>query len=534
MRFVIGLTRGYRIRIALLAMLGLAGVAAALAFVWLTKLMVDIAIGDSPASLSASTAALVGVLLVQILLSGVSRRLDTGTFINFSNSLRSRLFSHVMRSEWSGKELYHSADVVSRLEGDVATVSSFLCSALPSVVTTLARLAGAFIFLVVLSWKLAIAVVMIMPLAILVSKVYMGKSRKLTREIRDTDSRLQSTIQENVRHRLLVATMLASSKAADNLGSLQGKLLSLQLRRTRINIFSRSMITAGFMAGYCVTFLWCVGGLQNGTVTFGMMTAFLQLVSMVQRPVVELSQKVPAFMEMTVATDRLRELLDLPTETSGKPELTGESTGLRLENVTFRYPDGDGNVIDGLSYDFRPGSVTVIKGETGAGKTTFLRLLLGLLRPVSGRITIYGDRGEYVVSPLTRGNFSYIPQGNSLMTGTIRDNLRQADSDASEEKMMEALHTAAADFVAELPEGLDTLCGEGGAGLSEGQAQRIAIARGLLQKGNVMLLDEPTAALDPETASLLMRRLDGCVSGKTMIVVTHRPVELHGASTIIM
>ena len=204
------------------------------------------------------------------------------------------------------------------------------------------------------------------------------------------------------------------------------------------------------------------------------------------------------------------------------PVNLGNGVGVRFDGVSFAYPDSSSALFEGFSHDFRPGSVTAMMGETGAGKSTLMRLMLGLLRPDEGHVLLYNEEQTLDAGPESRCNLIYVPQGNTLMSGTIRDNLLLGNPDAQDDELIESLHVAAADFVMELPDGLDTVCGERGAGLSEGQAQRIAIARALLRSGGVILLDEPTASLDLETERILLQRLSSSRNGRTLIIITHR------------
>ena len=253
------------------------------------------------------------------------------------------------------------------------------------------------------------------------------------------------------------------------------------------------------------------------------MTAFLQLVGQIQRPLLEMSEQLPSLFHCSASIDRLMEIEAMPGEEEGEALMMDGIAGVRLENLSFHYPDGEEMIFDNFSHDFKPGSRTAVIGETGIGKSTLIKLLMSLLQADSGKITLYDLKGNCAeASSRTRCNMVYVPQGNTLFSGSIRENLLMGKPDADESQMREALHRAAADFVDRMPEGLDSQCFEAGGGLSEGQAQRIAIARALLRPGSILLLDEFSSALDPETEELLLERLNDGSSDKTMIFITHR------------
>ena len=438
-----------------------------------------------------------------------------------------------MESRWSGREALHTGDLLNRLEEDVATVTDALSRTVPAVFITVFQLGGALFFLARLDVRLAGILVFIMPVALLFSKSYMRRMRRMSHEIRDTDSAIQSHMQEHLQHRILIRTLEYTEQAIARLTELQSNLQERVMRRTDFSIFSRAMVQAGFMAGYAAALLWGVFGLRDGSVTFGMMAAFLQLVAQIQRPMVDLSRHIPAFVRVFTAAERLAELTFLQLEEHGTRQRLSHTPGIRIEHLSYTYPGSSRIVLDDFSHDFPPGSMTAVIGETGAGKSTLIRLILALLQPDKGSIRFYDATREAGASPLTRCNLSYVPQGNTLMSGTIRDNLRMGNPQATEEQMETALHSAAADFVLSLPDGLNTRCGEQGAGLSEGQAQRIAIARGLLRPGGILLLDEPTSALDEPTEQMLLQRLALRLHGKTLILVTHRDTVARFCNSVI-
>ena len=521
-RWLWNASQGYRVPILASILAGTTRIGISLTFVWQCKHLIDITTHQADGNIAIGLASMTGCIVLQLLLSSLVNRLYAHTEISLRNRLRQNLFEHILKSHWSGRETFHSGDMLNRMEEDVRTVTDLLAGSIPSAGITLFQLAGAALFLFCLDHRMAVVILLIMPLALLFSKLYMKRMRHLTREIRATDSRLQSHLQENLQHRTLISTLEYTSMAADMISTLQSGLKRLVMRRNSFSIFSGLMVQAGFALGYLTAFAWGIYGLDTGTVTFGTLTAFLQLVAQVQRPVVELARQIPAFISALTSVERIDELTSLPLEEQGEPLILKGKVGIRLENVTFAYPDGKRKVIEHFTHDFEPGSLTAVLGETGSGKSTMVRLMLALLRPDGGNITLYDERQSLPASPLTRRNFVYVPQGNTLVSGTLRDNLLLGNPEATDAQMWKALHMAAADFVHELPQGLGTPCGEMGTGLSEGQAQRIAIARGLLRPGNIVLLDEPTSSLDSDTEQTLLERLSHTIQGKTLIIITHQ------------
>ncbi len=514
--------QGIRFRIVLSSLIGILNVGAGLFFVWISKQLIDIATRSAEGDITHYTLLLVAIMASQIILSAWRNRIESEADIYFKNKWRHSLFSRLMASTWNGKDTFHSGDAVNRIEEDVRVVAEGTCKSLPAVIVTTVQFLAAFLFLAKLNMQLAWTVIFIMPVFLLLSKVYIKRMRRFTEEIRALDSDVQSQIQEKLQNKVLIQTLDQVIPVTRKLDSIQSFLYGRVMKRTNFTVFSRALIMAGFATGYLIAFLWGIKGIHEGIITFGMMTAFLQLVGQIQRPLVELSQYIPSMVHTITSAERLNELDGLTVEAQGEQKMLRGPVGIRLENVSFTYPDGNRHIIDHLSHDFTPGSRTAIVGETGVGKSTLIRLMLALLYPQKGKVYLYNSTEELEASALTRCNLIYVPQGNTLLSGTIRENLLLGNPHATDEELRKVLTTAVAEFVFDLPDGINTLCGERGAGLSEGQAQRICIARGLLRPGNILLLDEFSSSLDIETERLLMERLVSQAEDKTLLFITHR------------
>ena len=514
--------RGNQLQAVLNATIGLAQVGVSLAQVWAVKRAIDMASGSAPGNLYWAVGVMALLILADFALNISSIWVRNILGIKAQNRMQQRMLDRLLRSEWNGQERRHSGDVLNRLETDVNTVVNFLTETLPSTLSVLALFTGAFLYLFSMDHVLAFIIVGIIPVFVAFSKIYVGQMRRLTRSVRDADSRVQSMLQETIQHRMLIKTLESDAEMVGRLEATQGQLRHKVVRRTWFSVLSNLALNFGFALGYIVAFLWAAVRMQGGTLSFGGMTAFLQLVNKIQSPARNLTRLAPAFVAVFTAAERLMELEEDPLEQQGAPLYMEGPCGIRLDDVTYAYTDDGRQVVNHLSYHFPPGTCTAILGETGAGKTTLIRLLLALLRPQQGRATIYDAHAEHTLSPLTRCNFVYVPQGNTLMSGTIRDNLRLGRLDATDDEMYAALDKSCAQFVRQLPQGLDTLCTEQGGGLSEGQAQRIAIARALLRDRQVMLFDEATSALDPDTERQLLHNLLAS-HHKTILFITHRP-----------
>lgn len=527
LRWFVRTSRGIRLRSIANTLTGVIGVGLDFAFIWATKRCIDTATHQTEGSLTES-ALLLGAVMASIIALGFARNwLAAILGVQSTNKIQRRMFETVLGSVWLGRDRQHTGDTMNRLDRDVRDVTSVISNTLPQALIVTCRLIGAFVFLCVYDARLACALMVITPLFITLSKFYVRRMRALTRDIRKTDSEIQSIMQESLQHRIMLKTMEQEEGVVERLGLTQ-QSLSDQIRyRTRFSSVSNALINIGFAGGYLVAFLWGAWRLEQGLITYGMMLAFIQLVGQIQGPFRDMTRFIPTLVSSLTAGERLMELEQLPQEETCEAIRFKGGCGIRLKDLSYAYDEDYRLIIDRLSYDFPPGSITAVLGETGSGKTTLIRLILALLPPLKGRVEFYDGDVSAKASPGTRCNLVYVPQGNSLLSGTVRSNLLLGRPDATEREMWDALELAEAGFVKESDEGLDMPVGESGLGLSEGQAQRIAIARALLRPGRVLLLDEATSALDEETETRVLDNLMGRNADSptpyTVICVTHRP-----------
>ena len=517
-------TRGIRWNMLVRIVAGIGRVAFGLLMVWLCKQFIDVTIRTgSSDDILLMIAALVATISGGIICRQVYYYFGVKASAFQSTSIRLRIFSHLFRRQMFEQKELHSGDVTSRLEKDIDVVSDATTSLVPDITVTLVQLLGAFLFMNMMDARLAWALLLLTPIFLVVGKLFARQMRKMTLDIRRQESIIQMLVQETMEHNAVLRSLESGDWVTGRLDDMQQDLKGKINRRARFTVVSRLLIASSFSFGYIIAFIWGAMQLRTGAITFGVMTSFLQLVSQIQHPILQMLNMLPQAIHASASIDRLEELEQMEAEEEqSSGQLISGPLGVSVQDVSFQYADGDREVLSHFSYNFHPGSKTALMGITGAGKTTLFRLLLALIKPNEGTLTIYGRRGKEYISEKTRSNFVFVPQGNTLMSGTIRYNLQLAKPDATDQELHQVLHTAMADFVFQLPEGIDTECGERGAGLSEGQAQRIAIARGLLRPGNIMLLDEISASLDEQTEHELYRRLFEAYPQKTMIFITHR------------
>lgn len=510
-------TAGARTNMVLRVLVGIAQVVLGLSVVWLSKNFIDVTIRTgSNDDVAKNVIMLLCAVIGGVVLRQIGFYLTVSASARKTNELRLDFYGALFKTNLYGDDRFHSGDVTSRLMKDVETVCNVSVERIPQVIVTTIQLVGAFLMMRWFDPRLAWVLLLLSPAMMVLGKLIAHKLKNMTLQIRKDESRVQMHVQESVEHNEVLRSLGSEGWMSKSLDDLQQGLLGNVLRRTRFTTLTRFLLGSAFGLGYILAFIWGGLGLRSGAITFGVMTSFLQLVGQIQQPIFNLLNMAPDFIHATASVDRLDEIRENSQKLQAcaleRTQSDCVPAGILFKDVSFKYDGSESYVVKNFSHEFTPGSKTAIMGATGIGKTTLFRLILGFVEPSSG--TVVSNKSDLVL----------VPQGNSLMSGSIRFNLGVARPDASDDELWHALHIACADFVKDLPLGLDTELGERGVGLSEGQAQRIAIARGLLRQGSVMLLDEISSALDESTEAELYRRLFDAFPQKTFVLITHRSV----------
>ncbi len=520
-RWIFGRAKGYYTVLLLYILLGAAASILGILYVWFFKEMVDIATGAVAGTIYTAIFQIAAVLAGQAILQAVSSMMIVRVVGSMTNRAKQQAFDALLHSKWIQLCGYHSGDLLTRISSDTGTVVNLLTSVVPGILTTVVRLAAAFGTMLVLDPLVALVSLSASPIILVIGRLYVKKMKGYNREYQQASAANNSFVQESLQNAFVIKAFGVAGSLSEKLAALQERQLGIAVKRGKVGVASSITMSLGFSAGYLLAFLLGAWRLSAGMITFGTMTAFLQLISQVQAPVLSLSSMLPSFVTAYVSAERLIEITSLDKEEAGSPQRLAEPVGISLEEVDCGYTP-ENPVLQNATVRIPPGETTAVVGETGAGKTTFVRLLLAFLSPEKGAVYLENGESRVAGGVDTRCNFAFVPQGNTVFSGTVRENLLLANPESSPEQLRTALRCACAEFVYGLPDGLDTYIQEKGAGLSEGQAQRIAIARALLRDAPVMLFDEATSALDEETQAQVFANIRACYQSKTLIFITHK------------
>nr|WP_297705717.1 ABC transporter ATP-binding protein [uncultured Butyrivibrio sp.] len=440
----------------------------------------------------------------------------------FSFGIRKQVYEQIIHSYWMDVKRYHSGDLMTRLTSDAGNISDGIIYTIPTIIKLGFQFVVAFATMFYYSPILALVALLMGPFAALISIVLGRKLRYLTQKVQESESMYRSFMQESIANLLVVKSFMNEEYATNRLVELRDNRFYWVYKKSRMGIFSSMFMALTFQAAYIIAFTVGALALSGGTITYGTMSLFLVLINRIQAPIVGLAQQIPRIVQIFTSAERVIELENIPIEEPVKiPEPKG-AVGVDVKGLTFGYDEE--NVLENLDLDIKPGEFVAIIGESGIGKTTLIRLMMSFMSHYEGSITFNSEGGDSVSATAgMRQWMSYVPQGNTLFSGTIRENIRMGKLDATDEEMEEALKMAAAyDFVKELPNGIDTVIGERGHGISEGQAQRIAIARCLVRKSPFVILDEATSSLDPETELAVLKGMQNITPRPTCVIITHR------------
>ena len=523
----------YKPAIVFYVLLGVFGTTFGLAASIASKYLIDIITGYRLEKLPLLIVIMVGSEVFSLLFESIVNRISAKLSININNDIQADIFDKIVDADWLSINKYSNGDILNRFNQDISTVSSNAINWLPTITIALYKFIATFLVILHYNAVMALIALASAPILLLSSSFLIKKQRNYGKKVREMSSRLMTFEAETFYNFDTIKSFGISSLYSRKMREWQKKYKDISLDynmfsiKTNVFLSVISMLVGFGMFGYCLFLLW------GGSITFGTMTLFLQQGSGLSASFNNLMSIVPNFLSSSVSAHRIRELVELPKEkhiegSSALDELAADGFKVSMRNVDFAYVEGE-TVLHSSDFDAAPGEIVALIGASGEGKTTMIRLILGLVHPVDGSVTVTSSDGrEVMMNADTRHLFAYVPQGNTILAGTIEENLRMAKEDASEAELIEALKLACAwEFVEKLPNGIRSIIGERGKGLSEGQAQRIAIARAILRDAPVLLLDEATSALDVATERRVLRNIITSKPNKTCIVTTHRPSVLN-------
>lgn len=523
-KWMIAQTKPYIRSIILILTLNLIITISGIGSTVVTKYIIDGATGSGPAFTIQGVALLILLTVVGIGISAAISILSSYISERYAFGIRTKVYDNILRGVWQKIVSYHSGDILTRLTSDIERVANGIATIIPNIFLLLFQLVIAFSVLFHYDHFLALAALLIGPVGVLFSLAFGGRLKKYQVELNKIESEYRSFIQETVENIAVTKTFEMEPLYNKKLISFRDRRLGIIMKRNKLNAAMSLCIRSVFGAGYLIAFCWGIYKLSTGGITYGTMTIFLSLVAQVQGPIINLGGIIPQFITVLASTGRVMEIDAIESEKRVEPKIRGEmqKIGFKIEDADLGY--GRDSVLKEVNLDIRPGDVVGVVGVSGSGKTTLVRLILSLVQTQKGRLLFANGSGTGEEgSAAARRFISYVPQGNTLISGTVAENLKAGKDDATEEEIWQALRIADCDsFVCGLENGLYTGIGENALGLSEGQAQRIAIARAILKAAPILILDEATSALDAGTEERVIRRMCKSQLLHTCFIITHR------------
>ena len=532
-KWIFSYSARYKGAIAFYVILGIFSTSMGLVSSIASKYMIDIITGYETSKLWVMILIMVGSTVFSLAFSSIISRISTKLSIDINNDIQADIFDKIVDADWLSLNKYSNGDILNRFNGDIGTVSSNAISWLPTIIIAVYNFVATFFVIMHYDWIMAVIALGSAPVMLLMSRFMIKKQRDYSKKVREMSSQLMTFEVEAFYNFDTIKSFGVAPHYSKKMRWWQGKFRDISLKYNlfsiKTNIFMSILGTVVQFAafGYCLFRLW------TNDITYGTMTLFLQQRSNLSSAFNSVVSIIPAFLNSSVSAHRIRELVELPKEVhipeSGEMDkYIDKGFEVRMDDVNFSYVEGT-RVITDSAFRAKPGEIVALVGPSGEGKTTMIRLILGLIRPEDGGVKLRASGGQEIeMNAETRHLFAYVPQGNTILSGTIAENMRMVKEDATDEEIIEALKVACAwDFVEKLPQQINNSVGERGRGLSEGQAQRIAIARAVLRDAPILLLDEATSALDVTTERTVLRNIVKQHPNKTCIVTTHRPSVLN-------
>ncbi|MCR5727724.1 MAG: ABC transporter ATP-binding protein/permease [Lachnospiraceae bacterium] len=531
-------------------LLGFSGTLVSLFSSWLSKNLIDIITGQQTGALIQTFSIMIGLNVGNLMISQVSDYVSSKISMKVDSEIKRDIFEKIMVTDWESLTGYHTGDLLTRWSSDAGSVSSGVLNFIPNIVITFFRFVSAFVMVIYYDWTFAVFAFLGMPVTLLMSRKIMRRMVNNNKRSAAMGAKLSGFNQETFSNIQTIKAFSLVKLYVERMKQLQKEYIDMNLDFKKMSMFTSVILSVVGLAVSYSSYGWGIYRVWSGDISYGTMTMFLSLSSTLTAALHGLTSLVPSAISLTTSAGRLMDIVEMPREDYSQKEIVEEfrkkyieeGISIKLDNIGYTYKTGN-EVFDGVCLEAHPHEIVALVGPSGEGKTTMLRLILAIINPKKGEAFLYGgadiskvpesDEDKIFLSASSRKLFSYVPQGNTMLSGTIAENMRFVKPDATDEEIWEALDMACAkDFVEKMNDGINSELKERGGGISEGQAQRLSIARALLRKSPLLLLDEATSALDVATERKVLKNIMKDEYPRTLIVTTHRPTVLSACNRV--